>query len=57
MFTVIIKWSLRKGLSVTFQDMMSCKEGDAIEKYIVNFEVRDVLVCPPSFKMFTCFFC
>ena len=55
MFTVIIQWSLHKGLSVTFQDRMGCKEGDAIVRSIADFEVPDVLVCLSSFKMFSWF--
>ena len=55
MFTVIIQWSLLKGLSVTFQDRMGCKEGDDNVKSIADFEVPDFLVCLPSFKMFSWF--
>ena len=55
MFTVIIQCSLHKGLSVTFQDRMGCKEGDAIMMSIADFEVPDVLECLPSFKMFSWF--
>ena len=55
MFAVIIQKSLHKGLSVTFQDKMGCKEGDANVRSIGDFEVLDVLVCLPSFKMFSWF--
>ena len=55
MLTVIIQWSLHKGLSMTFQDRMGCKEGDAIVKPNADFEVPDVLVCLSSFKMFSWF--
>ena len=60
MFTVIIQWSLHKGLcdipayigwAVTFQHRMGCKEGDAIVRPNADFEVPDVLVFLPSFKM------
>ena len=54
-FIVIIKWSLRKRLSVTFQDRMGCKEGDAMVRSIADFEVPDIHVCLPSFKMFSWF--
>ena len=47
--------SLHKGLSVTFQDTMGCKEGDAIVRSIADFEVPNVFVCLPSFKMFSFF--
>ena len=47
MFTVITQWSLVKGLSVTFQDRMGCKERSA------DLEVSDVLICVPSFEMFS----
>ena len=53
MFTLSKQWSLHLGLSVTFPDRMGCKEGDAIVRSIVDFEVSDVLVCLPSFKMFS----
>ena len=56
MFTVIIQWSLLLDMSVTFQDRVGCKEGDAIVRSITDFEVPDVLVCLPSFKMFSFFF-
>ena len=55
MFTVIIQWSLHRGLSVTFQDKMGCKEGDGIVRSIAYFDVPDFLVCLPSFKMFSWF--
>ena len=45
--TVITQWSLLKGLSVTFQDRMSCKEEDAIVRSVADFEVPDFLVCLP----------
>ena len=53
MLTVIIQWSLHLELSVTFQDRMGCKEGDAIVRSIADFEVPGVLVCLPLFKMFS----
>ena len=56
MLTVIIQWALHLGLSVTFQDRMSCKEEDAIVRSVADFEVPDVLVCLLSFKMFSWFF-
>ena len=56
MLAVIIQWSLHLGLSVTFQDRMGCKEGGAIVRSIADFEVLDVLVSLPLFKMFSCFF-
>ena len=34
---------------------MGCKEGDAIVRSIADYEVPDVLVCVPSFKMFSWF--
>ena len=37
-FTVITQWSLPKGLSVIFQDMMGCREGS-----FDDFEVPDLL--------------
>ena len=46
---------LPKGLSVTFQDRMGCKKGDATVGSFDDFEVPDVLVCLPSFKMFSWF--
>ena len=55
MFTVNTPWSLLKGLSVAFQDRFGSKEGDAIARSIADFEVPDVLVCLPLFKMFTWF--
>ena len=54
-FTVITQWLLLKGMSVIFQDGMGCKEGDAILRSIEDFEVPDILVCLPSFKMFNWF--
>ena len=56
MLTIIIQWSLHLGLSVTFQDSMGCKEGDAIVRSTANSEVPDVLVCLPSFKIISYFF-
>ena len=44
-----------KGLSVTFQDRMGCKEGEAIVRSIADFELPDVLVPLPSFKIFSRF--
>ena len=41
---------------MTFQDRMSCKEGGAIVRSIADFELPNVLVCLPSFKIFMCFF-
>ena len=35
---------------------MGCKEEDTIVRSIADFEVPDVLVCLPSFKMFSWFF-
>ena len=55
MFAVILQCSLHKGLSVTFQDRRGCKEEDAIVRSDADFEVSNVLVCLPSFKMFTWF--
>ena len=37
-------------------DRMGCKEGDAMVRSIADFQVPDVIVCLPSFKMFRCFF-
>ena len=51
MLAAITQWLLVKGLSRTFQDRKGCKEGDAIVRSIVDFEVPDVLVCFPSFKI------
>ena len=56
MLTVIIQWLLHLGLSVTFQDRMGCKEGDAIVRAVADSEVPDAFVCLPSFRMFSCFF-
>ena len=53
--TVITQWSLLEGLSVTFQDMMDCKEGHVFERSTADVEVAHVLVCLPSFKIFSCF--
>ena len=53
MLTVIIQWALHLGLSVTFQYMLGCKEGDAIVRSFADFEVSDVLVSLPSFKTFS----
>ena len=55
MSTVIILWSLHEGLSVTLQDRMGCKEGDATVRSIADFKVPDVLMCLPSFKMLSWF--
>ena len=55
MLMVIIQRSLNLRLYVTFQDRMGFKEGVAI-KSIADFEVPDVHVCLPLFKMFSCFF-
>ena len=55
MLMVIIQRSLNLGLSVMFKDRMGCKEGDAIVRSFADFEVPDVLVCLPSFKMFSWF--
>ena len=41
---------------MTFQDRMGCKEGDVIVRSIADFEVPDVLVCLPLFKIFSFFF-
>ena len=41
---VITQWSLLKGLSVTFQERMGGKKGDAIVSLTADFEVHDVLV-------------
>ena len=41
---------------MTFQDRMGCKEGDATVRSVADFEVPDVLVCLPSFKMFSWLF-
>ena len=54
-FTVITQRSLLKGVSVTFQDKVGCKEGDVIVRSVADFEVPDVRVCLPSFKMFRLF--
>ena len=56
MLPVITQWSLHLRLSVMFQDRMSCKEEDAIVISIADFEVPDVLVSLPSFKMLSFFF-
>ena len=53
LFTVILQWSLHLGLSVTFQNRIGCKKGDVIVRSIADFEVSDVLVSFPSFKMFS----
>ena len=55
MFTAITQWSLLKRLSVAFQDRMGCKEEDANVESNADYEVPDVLVCLPSFKMFSWF--
>ena len=55
MLTGIIQWSLYEGLLVTFQNRMGCKEGNAIVRSVTDFEVPDVLVCLPSFKIFSLF--
>ena len=55
MLMVIIQWALHLRLSVTFQDRMGYKKGDAIVRSIADFEGPDVLVCLPSFEMFSCF--
>ena len=56
MVTVIIQWLLYLGLYVTLQDRVGCEEGDAIVRSIADFELPDVPVCLPSFKMFSFFF-
>ena len=55
MLSVIIQWSLHKGLSVKFQDRMGYKQGDVIVKSIADFEVADVHVRLPSFELFSWF--
>ena len=55
-FTSITQWSLLKGMVVAFQDRIGCEEGDVNMMSIVDFEVPDVLVCLPSFKMFSWIF-
>ena len=40
---------------MTFQDRMACKESDDCVKSTADFEVHNVLVCLPSFKMFSGF--
>ena len=54
-FTVITQWSLLKGLSVTFHDMMGCKEGYVFMRSMVDFEEPDVRVCLPTFKLLSWF--
>ena len=54
-FTVIAYCLLLEGMSVTFQDRLSCKETDAIVRSFTDFEVSDIHVYPPSFKMFSLF--
>ena len=44
-----------KKLNVAFQDRMGCKKEDAKVRQIVDFELSDVPVCLPSFKMFNWF--
>ena len=56
MIMVIIQSSLHLGLFVTLQDRMGSKKSDAVMRSIADFEVPDVLVFLPSFKMFSCFF-
>ena len=41
---VITQWSLLKGLSVTVQERMGGKKGDAFVRSTADFEVHDVLV-------------
>ena len=38
---------------MTLQAGLGCKEGDA--RSVADFEMPDVLVCLPSFKMFSWF--
>ena len=38
-FTVITQGSLLKGLSVSFQDKLGCKEGETIAQLIADFDV------------------
>ena len=52
---VIKQWSLLKGLSVTFQNRMDCKEG-AIVRFIADFEVPDDFVRLSSFEAFSWLF-
>ena len=56
MSLVSTQWSLLKGLSVPFHDRMGCKKRDAIVMSFADFEVPEVLVCLPSFKMFSFFY-
>ena len=53
--TVIRQWSIIERLSVTFQDTMGCKHGDIIVRSITYFEVPDVPVRFPSFRMLSWF--
>ena len=55
MFTVITQLSLLKELSVTFQEGIGCKEWDATVRSITDFEVPDVFVYLPVFKIFSWF--
>ena len=58
-FVVVVMGSellLLTQLSVTFQDVMGCKKGDAIVRSVTDYEVAGIVVCLPSFKMFSLIF-